>query len=228
MTQRPVEEADEMRAARACMVDSQVRPNQVNDSRVVEAMRTLPRQAFAPAGALAYSDADLALGHGRYLLAPMLIGRLAQLVMADNPAHVLVIGAGAGYGAAVLAACGAQVVALEEDEAMASGVTTSDALATHAPAVQQATGPLLKGWPPAGPYDVIFIEGAVIEIPAILAAQLAPVGRIVTILADDAGDGALGRAVLAEPSQGGFAKVRMFDCAARLLPAFRPAPAFSF
>ena len=59
-------------------------------------------------------------------------------------------------------------------------------------------------------------------------AQLAPGGRVVTILADDAGNGALGRAVLAEPSPGGFAKVRMFDCAARLLPAFRPAAAFSF
>ncbi len=223
MTQRPVEEANELLAARACMVDSQVRPNQVNDRRVIEAMRSLPRQAFAPAGTLAYSDADIALGQGRYLLAPMLIGRLAQLVMADNPAHVLVIGAGAGYGAALLAACGTQVVALEEDKALASG-----ALAAHAPVVERAMGPLLKGWPAAGPYDVIFIEGAVTEIPMILVAQLAAGGRIVTILADEASDGALGRAVLAEPSQGGFAKVRMFDCAARMLPGFSPAPAFSF
>jgi protein-L-isoaspartate(D-aspartate) O-methyltransferase len=207
---------------RNLMVDAQVRPNNVNDRRVIEAMRALPREAFAPAGSLPYSDADIPLGNGRYMLAPMTIARLAQLVLADNPATVLVIAAGSGYGAAILAAGGAQVVALEEDAALATG-----ALARFAPTVESVRGPLAKGWPAAGPYDAILIEGAVTAIPDILAAQLVPAGRVVAILAEP-GPAGLGRAVVAAPSSGGFAVVKKFDCAARLLPAFRPAPAFSF
>ena len=155
-------------AMRTMMVESQVRPNQVNDRRVLDVMRRLPREAYAPAGALAYSDADIALGQGRYLLAPMLIGRLAQLVMMNNPKHVLVIGAGSGYGAAILAGCGAAVTALEEDSPPAPPAE---------PGLRRARGKLPLGWPGGGPYDAILIEGAVPAIPPILAAQLEPGGR---------------------------------------------------
>ncbi len=149
--------------ARENMVDSQVRPNLVHDSRVIEAMRALPREAFAPSGAFAYADTDLDLGQGRYLLSPLVTARLAQLVMATNPAHVLVVGAGSGYTAALLAACGAQVVALEEDTRLDTG-----ALARLAPKVEAVTGKLAAGWPASGPYDAILIEGAVPAIPGLL------------------------------------------------------------
>jgi protein-L-isoaspartate(D-aspartate) O-methyltransferase len=205
------------------MVDCQVRPNQVNDRRILDAMRALPREAFAPPGAFAYADADIALGEGRYMPAPMLIGRLTQLVMADNPAHVLVIAAGSGYGAAVLALAGAHVVALEEDERL-----TNEALARHAPAVEAVRGKLAGGWPAGGPYDAILIEGAVQDLPDGLIGQLTPQGRLVTVIAVDPGLPALGHAVLAEPSGGAFVARKMFDCTARLLPAFRRAPQFVF
>jgi protein-L-isoaspartate(D-aspartate) O-methyltransferase len=195
----------------------------VNDRRVIAAMRNLPREAFTPAGAQAYTDADIALGNGRFMLAPMLIARLAQLVMANNPTHVLVVGAGSGYGAAVLSACGAHVVALEEDAALGNG-----ALARFAPAVERVTGRLAAGWAASGPFDAILIEGAVPEIPAKFAEQLATGGRVVAIIADGPAPPSIGRAVIAEPGPSGFAAVAMFDCTARLLPAFRPAPAFVF
>jgi protein-L-isoaspartate(D-aspartate) O-methyltransferase len=209
--------------ARAKMVDSQVRPNGVNDRRVIAAMRALPREDFAPAGALAYSDADIALGGGRYLLSPMVTARLAQLALAQNPAHLLVVGAGAGYLAAILGLSGPAVVALEDEERLTSG-----ALAAHAPQVEAARGKLAAGWPSAGPFDLILIEGAVAAIPAQFAGQMAPDGRIVAVLADGPEPGGLGRAVLAAASGGGFAVVKMFDCTARILPAFRPAPVFTF
>jgi protein-L-isoaspartate(D-aspartate) O-methyltransferase len=209
--------------AREKMVDSQVRPNQVNDRRVVAAMRVLPREDFAPPGAIAYGDADISLGNGRYMLAPMLSARLAQLVMMNNPAHVLVVGAGSGYTAAVLAACGTHVTALEEESALTNG-----ALAAHAPAAEAVTGKLLAGWPAAGPYDAILIEGAVNAIPEVFAAQLAPSGRVITVLADSAQSGGLGRAVIAETTAAGFAVAKMFDCTARILPKFRRTPEFSF
>jgi protein-L-isoaspartate(D-aspartate) O-methyltransferase len=208
---------------RAMMVDCQVRPNQVNDRRVIAAMRELPREAFLPPGVMAYTDADIPLGNGRFMAAPMLIGRLVQLVMANNPAHVLVVGAANGYGAALLSLCGAHVVALEEDAGL-----PSPALARFAPDVERVAGRLSAGWPAAGPYDAIFIDGAVAEIPNIFAEQLAPGGRLVTVLADGPKPPGLGRAVIAEPVAGGFAMVKMFDCTARVIPAFQPAPVFEF
>ena len=208
--------------ARENMVDSQVRPNLVHDRRVIEAMRTLPREAFAPSGAVAYADTDLDLGQGRYLLSPLVTARLAQLVMATNPAHVLVVGAGSGYAAALLAVCGAQVVALEEDARLETG-----ALARFAPKVEAVSGKLAAGWPSSGPYDAILIEGAVPAIPAVFAAQLAQAGRLVTILADHDEPAGLGRGVVAEATSNGFAAVKMFDCTARILPSFHREPEFT-
>ncbi|MDE8346903.1 MAG: protein-L-isoaspartate(D-aspartate) O-methyltransferase [Acidocella sp.] len=200
------------------MVDSQIRPNQVNDSRVIAAMRNLDRAHFAPPGALAYADADIALGAGRFLLAPMVTARLAQAVLATSPATILVIGAGSGYLASVLAACGPHVTALDDETATPSRAQGADIV----------TGPLTLGWPAAGPYEAIVIEGAVPAIPASLAGQLAPGGRVVTILADGPHNGDIGRAVAAVPSKGGFALLTLFDCTARILPAFEQAPAFQF
>ena len=204
------------------MVDCQVRPNHVSDTRVSGAMRALPREAFAPAGVNPYADADIPLGGGRYLFNPSLTARLAQAALAGNPAHALVLGAGAGYLAAVLGDAGVAVLALEEEVRLDTG-----ALQSYGHNVEAAAGPLAAGWPAGGPYDVIVIEGAVPEIPAILAAQLAPHGRVVAVLADGGVDG-IGRAVLAEPAGTGYASVLLFDCTARLLPQFRLAPVFSF
>jgi protein-L-isoaspartate(D-aspartate) O-methyltransferase len=214
--------------ARAHMVDSQVRPNQVNDSRIIGAMRSLPREAFAPAGTRPYADADIDLGSGRYLLAPLTIAKLAQLVLATNPKTILVIGAGAGYGAAILAASGAAVTALEEETRLETG-----ALATYAETVRRLTGRLEAGDARSAPYDAILIEGAVAAIPASLAAQIAPNGRLITILANQAGGtypgrASLGRAVTAETRGQGFATAPKFDVTARIIPQFRATPAFVF
>jgi protein-L-isoaspartate(D-aspartate) O-methyltransferase len=207
---------------RNTMVDCQVRPNHVSDVRVTAAMRALPREAFAPARANAYADADIALGGGRYLFNPSLTARLAQAALAGNPGHALVVGAGSGYLAAILATAGVEVVALEEEPRLDTG-----ALAGLGAKVTAVQGPLAAGWPPGEPYDVIVIEGAVPEIPPILGAQLAPEGRVLAVLAAHGEDG-IGRAVLAAAVGAGYACVTLFDCTARVLPQFRPAPVFSF
>jgi protein-L-isoaspartate(D-aspartate) O-methyltransferase len=209
------------------MVDSQVRPNQVNDTRIIAAMRRLPREDFAPAGSRPYADADIDLGNSRYMLRPLTIARLAQLVLAGAPKTILVIGAGAGYGAAILAAAGATVTALESDPALDTG-----GLARHAPEVRRLKGPLTDGDGSTAPYDAILIEGAVFRIPETLAPQLAPSGRLVTILADgtrnNLAGGILGRAVIAEHSGRHFACVEKFDATARIIPDFMPAATFVF
>lgn len=223
MTETPPSPAVASAPMRLLMVDSQVRPNQVSDPRVIAAMRALPREDFAPAGSRPYADYDIPLGNGRFMLAPMAIAKLVQLVLAGAPKTVLVIGAGTGYGAALLALSGAAVTALESDPAFDTG-----ALARHAPEVRRITGALAKGDPGAAPYDAIFIEGAVSRLPETLAPQLAPRGRLVTVLANANARTGLGAAVVAEPSGGGFAMAKKFDVSARIIPEFQSAPAFVF
>jgi protein-L-isoaspartate(D-aspartate) O-methyltransferase len=212
-----------LQTARIHMVDSQVRPNQVNDSRVITAMRSLPRNEFAPAGSNSYADMDVPLGGGRFLLSPLVIARLAQVALAAHPQKILVVGAGSGYGAAVLALAGASVVALEDEVRLDTA-----ALAKYAPTAARVSGPLAKGWAAAAPYDCILIEGAVAALPRDLADQLGNNGRMVAILAQTGAPVGLGTIVVAEPGCDGFASRRLFDCTARILPQFQPAAVFEF
>ena len=168
--------------ARNNMVDSQVRPNKVADPRILAAMRRLPRERFAPAGlaSLVYADADVPLGRGRVLLAPMVIARLVQLTAVAEGERALVVAAGPGYGSALLASCGARVTALEDDPALLAQARLE--LAELAPGVSLISGPLAAGWPAGAPYDVILIEGAVVDIPRAVGEQLRrDGGKLVTI-----------------------------------------------
>ncbi len=220
-------------SARDHMVDGQVRPNKVIDPRVIRAMRAIPRERFVPThlASLAYADEDVPLDRGRALMEPMVIARLVQLARVRDGERVLVIGAGSGYGAALLAACGGQVTALEEDEALL--VIARRTLPEFAPGAELVSGPLAAGQASGAPWDVILIEGAVRAIPPAIALQLNPQGgRLVTVLTPgNAASG--GQGVLAEPGQHDapnpvLRAQPVFDCATPLLPPLLPAPAFQF
>jgi protein-L-isoaspartate(D-aspartate) O-methyltransferase len=184
-------------AARNFMVDCQIRPNRVTDPRVLDAMRSLPREQFVPpaVAAMAYIDEDLPLGGGRVLMEPMVIARLLQAARIRPGDKALVVASGTGYGAAIAEACGATVTALEEDESLMA--IALRVLPRHAPGVSLVDGRIATGLPAGGPWNVILIEGAVAEIPAAYAGQLAPGGRLVTVIA--APGSVSGRVVLAEP-----------------------------
>jgi protein-L-isoaspartate(D-aspartate) O-methyltransferase len=212
--------------ARKCMVDSQIRPNRVTDPRILSAMRQLPRERFLPAhlSAMAYVDEDVPLGNGRFLMEPMVLARLLQAAALRENERVLVVGAGTGYGAAVLAACGCKVTALEEDPALLAMARA--VLSSEAPGVTLVSGPLAAGWPSQAPYDLILIEGAVPEIPAVMAAQAhRETGRI---LAPICGAGRVTQAVIAEASEGGFGIAPIFDCGTPPIPSLQQAPTFAF
>jgi protein-L-isoaspartate(D-aspartate) O-methyltransferase len=218
--------ADFIADARKRMVDSQLRPNKVSDPRILNAMRHLPRERFLPASfaALAYADQNVKLAPGRVLLQPMVLARLVQAAEPAAGEKVLVAGAGTGYSAALLAALGCAVTALEEAGPLLDHAKS--ALAAVAPSVTLVSGSLPAGFPSGAPWDLILIDGAVPAVPVSIASQLnRETGRLVTIISD--GDHT-GRAVQAEPTSAGVSVHALFDCLCPVLPGFAPAPAFEF
>jgi protein-L-isoaspartate(D-aspartate) O-methyltransferase len=196
----------------------------VTDRRLLDAMRSLPRENFAPApfAMLAYIDQDLPLGDGRVMLKPLVIARLLQLARPRAGETALVVGSGTGYGAALLAACGVQVTALEQAPALT-------AMARHALGEQASIalvdGKLADGYAAAAPYDLVVIEGAVAAIPEAIGRQVAAGGRLVCIIMEN---GVAGHAALAEPTTGGLRAQAAFDANAPLLPGLSPAKSFTF
>jgi protein-L-isoaspartate(D-aspartate) O-methyltransferase len=215
--------------ARQFMVDCQVRPNKVTSLRLLDALRTLPRERFLPQSAapLAYADEDVPLGHGRVMLAPMVLARLVQAILsAADGGRALVVGAGTGYGAAVLAACGFNVTACENDAALLA--LARPALAAFAPSVSLVeTDP---AEPPKGPFDAILIEGGFEVLPPAITAELAPRrgdagGRLYGIRRDGSG---IGHAVAGEMTAAGLALRPLFDAFTPSLPGLVAAPSFVF
>ncbi len=213
-------------AARANMVNSQIRPNKVSDPRILAAMRRIPRERFLPPALwhLAYIDEDIPLGNGRFMMEPMVLAKLLQAALLQENETVLAVGAGSGYSAAILDACGCRVTALEEDAALVEQACA--VLPAEAPGVSLVAGPLTAGWPAMAPYDVILIEGAVPDIPKALAGQLRQqTGRV---LAVQCGERRTTMAVIGEAAAGGLRTYPLFDCGTPPIPSFRKAPAFEF
>ena len=145
---------------RRAMVASQLRTTAVNDPRVVAAMGKVARERFVPVAqaSLAYLDKTLPIINGRGMASPMVVGRLLTEARVKQTDNALVIGAGSGYSAAVLAELAANVIALEQDKGMVGNAPL--------PAnVSRANGPLAKGWAKSAPYDLILFDGAVEQIP---------------------------------------------------------------
>ncbi|WP_149537452.1 protein-L-isoaspartate O-methyltransferase family protein [Siccirubricoccus phaeus] len=213
--------------ARRRMVDGQLRPSRVTDPRVLEAMRTLPREAFLPPPlqSRAYADEDVPLPGGRALLKPMAIARLLQLLEPRPGDRGLVLCTGTGYGAACLGHAGVRVVAMEADSGLAGLARAAWAATLPAGMVRLEAGSPTAGHPAGAPYDLILIEGEVPEIPAALADQLAEGGRLAAVLGEGRRQG---RAVLGRRIGGTVSLVPAFDCAAPALPEFQPAPSFVF
>ena len=168
--------------ARRHMVDGQIRTADVTNPSLVTAMLTVPRELFVPPAlaSQAYRDGDVPLGQGRFLLRPMVLAKLIHGADLRPEEHVLDVGCGTGYSAAVLAHMGASVVALEEDPGLARLAESALAAAGSAQTMV-VIGPLAQGWPAAAPYDLIFFNGATEISPDALGRQLKPSGRLAAV-----------------------------------------------
>ena len=220
---------------RAVMVESQLRPNQVTDTRLLAAMRALPRERFVPEKlrALAYMDAGIEVfpavdgAPARFLLAPMVLARLIQLAAVEPQDAVLDVGCATGYSTAVLASLGRSVTGLEPEPELASAARrTHRALGLGN--VEIVEGTLARGHKRGGPYDVILLNGSVAEIPEALFSQLKEGGRLAAILSSGANQGRQGKASLFVKVGGEASGLPHFDAGARPLPGFAKELRFSF
>lgn len=213
--------------ARRNMVDGQLRPNRVTNAQLLAVVGELPRERFLPDAlkSVAYSDEDVPLGNGRYLMEPMILARLIQTLQADTKDTALVVASGRGYGAALLARLVKSVVAVEGDAGLA-GSSDQTIKALGLENVTLVTGQPEAGVPQTGPYDVILIEGAVRQIPQAVLDQLAEGGRLVTVLAG--APGALGVAQLVVKEGGVTSGRPLFDAGTPVLPGFAPPARFTF
>ena len=213
--------------ARRNMVDGQLRPNRINDAGLLAALGELPRERFLPEGlrSVAYADDDVPLGNGRFVMEPMVLARLIQVLQPQAEDKALVAAAGLGYGAAILARLTKSVAAVETDAGLAAtAAKTLQELGVSG--VDPVAGPAEQGAAASAPYDVILIEGAVPEVPKAIADQLAEGGRLATVIADPSGT--LGVAHLFV-KQGGVVSGRpLFDAGTPSLPGFERPARFTF
>jgi protein-L-isoaspartate(D-aspartate) O-methyltransferase len=212
-------------SARHNMVENQIRANRVTDPVVISAMTELPREVFVPEQlqGIAYVNEDIVLGQGRCLMEPVVLARLLQEAAVQSSDVVLDVGCGSGYSAAVLARMASTVVALEPDAglaARANGIMAELGIDT----VAVVEGPMKDGWSEQAPYDVIFFDGAVSEVPSAIRDQLAEGGRLVAVIAE----GGMGKAVLITRHGGTYSRRTVFDAATSSLPGFVRRPTFEF
>ena len=188
--------------ARQNMVDCQVRPSDVTDIRIIDAMLAVPREAFVPENkrALAYLDLDLDVSEGgsagRFLIKPAVLAKMLQAAEIKETDRVLVVGCATGYAAAVIA------------QICRAGPWRGRA----------------DGDPPTRPIDVIVLNGATEIVPDKLYHQLRDGGRLVGVFATSQPQ----RATIVTRSHGDFGNRALFDAAAPVLPGMERLPAFVF
>jgi protein-L-isoaspartate(D-aspartate) O-methyltransferase len=212
--------------ARRIMVESQLRPNRVTDEALLSAMGSLPRELFLPEALrqIAYVDDDLEFAPGRYVMDPMILARLIQAAAPRMDDVALVVGAGSGYSAAVLAGLCDTVFALESSTELVVSATAllSDLVLDNIVVVE---GKLVDGLPGQGPFNVILINGGLDSIPSALTDQLAEGGRLVAV-SESGGD--VGRATLAQRGMTGISQRVLFDASIPMLPEFEKEAGFVF
>lgn len=216
----------DMSVARLHMVEGQVRTNDVTDTRITELMSGLERERFVPVERrnLAYSDMCVELKPGRFLTDPRSFAKLVQALEITSSDRVLDIACGTGYSSAVLAGLSADVTALEEDEELVKFAAPVLRSCKKLGRLNGVVGSHKAGAPAHAPYDVIFVNGAVEEIPPAWIDQLKEGGRMGVIIKS----GAVGSGYFCVRKNGVLGRRVVFDATVPVLPGCERAPKFVF
>jgi len=167
-------------AQREAMVRDTIIARDVQDPRVLKAMRKVPRHEFVPAAERrhAYEDTPLPIGHGQTISQPFIVAIMAEVAEVGPEDKVLEIGTGSGYGAAVLAELARDVFTIEILDPLAvEAGKTLDRLGYKNVHVRSGDG--YRGWPEEAPFDAIVVTAAPPEVPAPLKDQLKIGGKLV-------------------------------------------------
>jgi len=211
--------------ARQHMIDCQLRPNEVNNERIIEAISSVNRENFVPKNlnGVAYLDDDIPVGKGRYIMGPMVFARLIDAADVKKDDLVLDIGCATGYSSAVLGRLAEAVVAVEEEESLVEAAL--NILAKEScDNVAVVKGPLVEGLAEQGPYDLIFINGMIDQLPHAITDQIAEGGRLICILNDKG----IGKATYVTCENGLVGQRILFDATIPSLSSFDKEKKFTF
>jgi protein-L-isoaspartate(D-aspartate) O-methyltransferase len=211
--------------AREFMVEQQVRPWDVLDPRVLDALATIPRDAFVPAAhrALAYADLALPLGHGEMMMKPVVEGRMLQALALEPGDEVLEIGTGSGFVTACLGRLAREVVSLERHADFAAAARARLDETGLGGNVRLETGDALQ-WNTDRRFDAVCVSGAVDSIPPRFLEWLRPDGRLFVVR----GRAPVMEAVLVRNGVNAPRVESLFETDLPYLAGAAPAPAFTF
>jgi protein-L-isoaspartate(D-aspartate) O-methyltransferase len=172
--------AGELQAARARMVEHQLRRRGIADERVLAAMNHVPRELFVPEELrhLAYEDGTLPIGYGQTISQPFIVAKICELLAIGPTDRVLDVGAGSGYQAAILAELAAEVITIERVPELAERARAVLAEAGY-DGVEVVVGDGSLGVPGRAPFDAIAVAAAAPTVPVALYEQLVEGGRLV-------------------------------------------------
>ena len=180
LTRSQATDDDNYSADRAQMVDTQLAARDINDDKVLEAMRKVPRHKFVPPELhwAAYADRPLPIGHDQTISQPYIVALMTQLVEPAKHKRALDIGTGSGYQAAILAELVSTVHSIEIVEPLATEAAARlQTLGYDNVTVRHGDG--YRGWEEHAPFDIIIVAAAPNHIPQPLVEQLAPGGKMV-------------------------------------------------
>ena len=211
--------------ARELMVEQQVRPWDVLDARVLDALVSIPRDAFVPAAhrALSYADVALPLGHGEMMMKPVVEGRVLQSILVQEGEDVLEIGTGSGFLTACLGRMAREVRSIELHADLADAARARlDAMGLGANVRIEAADAF--AWDTERRFDAIVVTGAVDAIPSRFLQWLNPEGRLFAVR----GASPAMEAVVVRNGVNGPRIESLFETDLPYLVGAAPAPTFDF
>ncbi len=213
------------RRARLNMVNNQLRPNGVDDPKVLDAMANVPREQFVPKAlrGVAYADEDLPLPGGNWLIEPLVLARLVQAAEVRRSDVALVVGCTTGYAGAVLARLAGTVILVEPRGAATAVEALLDHLGVDNVVVVESDDPA-GGHPGQAPFDLILLVGSVPAVPPALLEQIGESGRIVAVI----DDGRIGKATVFTKLHGVLGQREIGDAQTPPCPGLQPRPQFAF
>ncbi|MBK7024653.1 MAG: protein-L-isoaspartate O-methyltransferase [Sulfuritalea sp.] len=211
--------------ARFNMIEQQLRPGKVLDPDVLDTLSMVKREEFVPPAhrRLAFADTQIPLGGAARMFAPIVEALALQALAMKKHEHVLEVGTGSGYMAALLGAHADHVWSIEIDPQLADAARENlrRAGVTN---VSVQTGNGLSGLAAHAPFDVIMVSGAVAEVPGVLLDQLKPGGRLFAIT----GAAPAMEAAVYTRTEKGVQRRAVFETVVAPLSEAEPAPAFAF